>query len=171
MFNFIKFLQNPKTQMWHERFFNLAQHVSTWSNDSSTKVGCAIVDNDHNVCATGYNGYPRGYESQVADLRDIKIDKYMLTEHAERNAIYQASRRGIKLKGCSLYSTLFPCADCARAIIQSGIQEVIAPSFNHQDTRLKHWSESIQASERMFSLCKILVIDINELIDIEKVEN
>jgi dCMP deaminase len=121
------------TNKWHDRFFQLAAHISTWSKDS-TKVGCVIVGTEREILSTGYNGFPRGIqEGQEDDPRTQRPVKYQWTEHAERNAIYNAARNGIRLDGASLYTNWFPCSDCSRAIIQSGIKLVagIEPTYEH----------------------------------------
>jgi dCMP deaminase len=108
---------------WHEYFLNVCAVVAGKSKDESTKVGAVIVGPDHEIRSTGYNGFPRG----VRELKDRQHRplKYRYTEHAERNAIYQAARAGVCTNKCTLYvNSLPPCADCARAIIQAGIVEV-----------------------------------------------
>ena len=112
---------------WDNRFLELTQLISTWSKDTSTKVGAVIVDDVRNVRATGYNGIARGLSDDVPE-RFERPTKYFWVEHAERNAIYAAARRGESLEGCTLYCNHSPCADCARAIIQSGIKSVVFPA-------------------------------------------
>jgi dCMP deaminase len=117
---------------WDRRFMELARHIATWSKDRSTKVGVVIVGLDNDVRATGYNGFPRGIDDDVEDRHD-RPHKYRWTEHAERNAIYNAARAGVPLAGCRMYLPWFPCMDCARAIVQSGIDELVAlePDVTH----------------------------------------
>ena len=114
-------MENPVNQNqshWDKRFFDLASLVSSWSEDTSRKVGAIIVADTNEILSTGYNGLPRGVSSDV-ESRHSKNDgeKYFWFEHAERNAIYNSARNGMRLKGSTLYATLFPCADCARAIV------------------------------------------------------
>jgi dCMP deaminase len=111
---------------WDNRFLELAKLISSWSKDTSTKVGAVIVDDVRNVRATGYNGIPRNLSDDVEE-RSERPTKYFWVEHAERNAVYAAARRGESLEGCTLYCNHSPCADCARAIIQSGIKTVVFP--------------------------------------------
>jgi dCMP deaminase len=117
---------------WDDRFMRLAKHVSEWSKDRSTKVGCVIVGPDREVRSVGYNGFPRGVDDDV-DQRHMRPQKYAWTEHAERNAIYNAARIGIPLAGCTMYLPWFPCVDCARAIVQAGLSEIVAiePDLSH----------------------------------------
>jgi dCMP deaminase len=97
------------------------------SKDPNTHVGSVIADSDNVLVATGYNSLPRGLEIDEQELRISREngEKYLWIEHAERNAIYNAARRGTILKGCKVYVPWLPCADCARGIIQTGIAEVI----------------------------------------------
>ena len=112
---------------WDEYFLAIAEVVRTKSRDRETKIGAVIVDEDNQIVATGYNGFPRGVE--YSDERLTRPAKYDYFEHAERNAIFAAARRGIPLKGCRLYlaGKHFSCLDCARAIIQTGISAVFMP--------------------------------------------
>lgn len=99
----------------------LAEHVSAWSKDRSTKLGAVIVDDQKRIVSIGYNGFPRGVDDDI-DERHERPQKYLWTEHAERNAIYNARE---PLKGTTLYVPWNPCVDCARAIIQVGIERVV----------------------------------------------
>lgn len=109
---------------WNEYFFAMCDVAAMRSKDPSTKVGCVIIGPDMGTRATGYNGFPRG----VLDLEERYNDraiKYLLVEHAERNAMHQCAKVGVPLEGCILYvNNLPPCIECAKAIIQVGIREV-----------------------------------------------
>ncbi len=111
---------------WDEYFMGIAVFSSLRSKDPSTQVGACIVDKDHKVVSIGYNGMPRGIdESQVSWEKGEDLDsKYLYVCHAEFNAILN-TRNGSALDGCTLYVTLFPCNECAKAIIQTGIKEVV----------------------------------------------
>jgi dCMP deaminase len=89
-------------------------------------VGAVIADDDNTVLATGYNGFPRGVDTDEED-RWERPAKYDWVEHAERNAIYNAARKGIKLLGSTMYLPFkaYPCAPCMRAIIQAGIKRLV----------------------------------------------
>lgn len=132
---------------WDKKFVELSNLVATWSKDTNTKVGAVIVDQDNIVMSMGYNGFPRGCDDSIESRYD-RPDKYLFTEHAERNAIYQAGRHGVSLKGSSIYVTMFPCADCARAIIQCGVSKIIAPEpdVNHEKWG-KHFRVALQMCE------------------------
>ena len=100
---------------WDERFLRLAREISTWSKDRSTRVGAVIIGEDKTPGPYGFNGFPR-FVDDDRESRHERPEKYKWTEHAERNAIYNAARIGVPLKGCTMYVTHMPCADCARAI-------------------------------------------------------
>lgn len=110
----------------------LARHVATWSKDRSRGIGCVITGPDNEIRTTGYNGFPRGVDDEV-EARHARPAKYDWTEHAERNAVYNAARMGVPLDGCNLYVNMFPCMGCARAIVQAGIDTVIAPEPDLND--------------------------------------
>lgn len=111
---------------WDRWFLDLAEHVSKKSKDRSTQVGCVIVGEDNEVLSVGYNNFPRGVNDDI-DERHERPMKYSYVEHAERNAVYNAARQGIKLNGARAYLSWggFPCEHCTRALIQSGIKEII----------------------------------------------
>ena len=111
---------------WNKRFLKLAKHISEWSKDPSTQVGCVVVGPDREVRSTGFNGLPRGIEDNDERLNDREI-KYPLICHAEENAIMHAARIGISLKDCTAYVTWPPCTRCARSLIQAGISTIIYP--------------------------------------------
>lgn len=117
---------------WTKKFFDLSYLVASWSKDRSRKIGCVIVGPANEIRSVGYNGFPRGVNDDD-DSRHERPAKYKWTEHAERNAIYNAVRAGISTMDCKIYAPcLYPCADCARAIIQAGIIEVVCvePDWN-----------------------------------------
>lgn len=107
---------------WSERFMALAEHVATWSKDPSTQVGCVIVDKQNRVVSIGFNGFPRGVKDDVARYAD-RDTKLLFVAHAERNALDNAP---LSVDGCTLYTPLFPCNECAKSIIQKGISKVVS---------------------------------------------
>ena len=139
-----------ESNKWDLRFMDVAKLASSWSKDT-TKVGAVIVDNDGIVVSMGYNGLPRGCNDSIKE-RWLNPAKKLYAEHAERNSIYHAVRHGKPVVGCTLYSTLFPCADCAKAMIQSGIKTVVTtkPDFNN-----KSWGESFRAAITMLKEAKV----------------
>lgn len=106
---------------WDWRFLDLASHVAGWSKDPSTKVGAVIVNDKRQVLGMGYNGFPRGV-NDFAPRYENREAKLMFVAHAERNALDNTFADS---EGATLYSTLFPCTDCAKGIIQRGIKRVV----------------------------------------------
>lgn len=141
---------------WHNRFLELAEHISIWSKDKNKKIGAVIVDSNKRIISLGYNGFPQGMDDSIEE-RYERPQKYLYTEHAERNAIYTAARKGISVENCYIYisNNLFSCADCARAIIQSGIKGVICKTPDWENPR---WKESFKVSREMFEECGIELI-------------
>lgn len=121
---------------WDKRFMDLAEHFASWSKDLRRGVGAVIVDPDtRNVLSHGYNGLPRGLSDDLGERLE-RPAKYLWTEHAERNALYNAP---LSVRGATMYCTFFPCAECARAIIQCGIKRLVTrpPDLDHAT-----WGES-----------------------------
>jgi len=117
---------------WDERFMEMARMVASWSKDRSRKVGAVIVGTGGEIVSVGYNGFPRNADDEVED-RHERPAKYRWTEHAERNAIYNAARTGARLAETTIYLPWYPCMDCARSIVQSGIRCVVAIEPNWDD--------------------------------------
>jgi dCMP deaminase len=130
--------------------FLLAKQVGTKSVDRSRKVGVVIANRNREVVAVGFNAFPRG--TRDVEARHVRPAKYLWTEHAERNAIYDAARRGVGLDGCTMYLPWFPCMDCARAIVQSGIERLVALRPDLADRR---WGEHFGAAIQLFRECGV----------------
>lgn len=138
------------SEKWHLRFMELAELVSTWSKDPSTKTGAVVVGPDREIRATGYNGLVRGVDDNKPERLE-RPTKYDFFEHAERNAIYNACLTGTPLKGCVLYATHAPCTDCCRAIIQAGIKMVVTHRVEPRpDIKDATWRDKLGFSEQMF---------------------
>jgi dCMP deaminase len=146
-----------RSKDWDSRLLSLAKFVGEWSKDRSRKVGCVIADSQYSIRSIGYNGFPRGANDSV-DSRHARPDKYLWTEHAERNAIYHAARIGIPLDGCTIYVPWFPCMDCARAIVQSGITTLVALK---PDTKDAQWGEHFVAARALLKEAKVKVIFVS----------
>jgi len=157
---------------WDLFYIGLAEMWANKSKDRSTGVGAIIVGPDNEQRSAGYNGFPRKVDDNVECRHDRPL-KYEFTEHAERNAIYNAARMGTPVDGCVMYLNWWPlpCPDCARAVIQSGINEVIGPdrpfaSNVKGDTnvagREKDWQESFKTTKQMFEEAgvKVTVIPV-----------
>jgi dCMP deaminase len=134
---------------WTTRFLGLAEHIARWSKDPSSRVGAVIVRPDKTIASVGYNGFPRGVDDRLDRIQD-RSSKLLFTLHAEMNAILAAKE---PLKECSLFVWPFqPCAQCAGAIIQSGITQVFCPG-EHPD----RWAESFKAASQMFREAGVVV--------------
>ena len=142
------------------RFMQLAQLISTWSKDPSTKVGCVIVSPEKTILSMGYNGFPRGVNDNIPS-RQERPTKYDFVVHAEENALLNAGRNGTRLSGGVLYVTLPPCTRCAGSIIQSGIKEVIylEPEVQKQ---IPGWRDTLDISFTMFKEAGILYKSISK---------
>ena len=142
---------------WDEYFMGVAILASQRSKDPSTQVGACIVNDDNKIMSVGYNGLSRGCSDDEFpwDRKGEKDSdtKYPYVCHAELNAILNAG--GNSLKGCRIYVALFPCNECAKAIIQSGIKEVIYISDKYKDTDL------VMASKRMLQCAGIKLTPFN----------
>ena len=143
---------------WDIRFLELAKHISGWSKDPSTKVGCVVVGEDREIRSTGFNGFPRGISDDNERLTD-RNKKYPLICHAEENAIMHAARIGVSLKGSTAFVTWPPCSRCARSLIQAGIREVVYPSQKEIPER---WIEDFTVSNGMLEEAGVLVRTIDE---------
>ena len=131
---------------WDEYFMGVALLAAMRSKDPSTQVGACIVDKDNRILSTGYNGFPSGCsDDEFPWERDGGFcdTKYPFVVHAELNAILNA--RGKNLTGAKIYVALFPCNECAKAIIQAGIKEIIYLSDKYAET------DGVKASKRMLN--------------------
>ncbi len=152
---------------WDEYFMGLAHLSALRSKDPNTQVGAAIVDENHRVVSVGYNGFPTGVsDDEFPWSREggVLESKYAFVVHAELNAILNSQR---SVRGCTIYVSLFPCNECAKAIIQSGIKKIVYESdkYNGVDTNI--------ASKRMLKAAGVELVRISKTISInvEKKEN
>ena len=130
---------------WDEYFMGIAVLSAKRSKDPSTQVGACIVNKDNRIMSVGYNGMPRCCSDDEFpwDKNDNPLDsKYLYVCHAELNAILNCDRGNVR--DCICYTTLFPCNECAKAIIQSGMSEVVYMEDKYAD------SDSVVASKKMF---------------------
>ena len=133
-----------------EKFYSLAcYHADIFSRDPNTKVAAIVIDKNNNIRSIGYNGLPRRFEETTE--RWSKPNKYNYVVHAEANAIATAARNGVKLDGCILVSTLFPCNECGKLIIQAGIKKIVTCKPREESS----WLESFNFSKEMFDECGI----------------
>lgn len=146
---------------WDEYFMGLAHLSALRSKDPNTQVGAAIVDENHRVVSVGYNGFPTGVsddEFPWSREGDVLTSKYAFVVHAELNAILNSQR---SVRGCTIYVSLFPCNECAKAIIQSGIKKIVYESdkYNGVDTNI--------ASKRMLRAAGVELVCISNTISIQ----
>ena len=137
---------------WDEYFMGIAKLSAMRSKDPNTQVGACIVSADNRILSIGYNGSPNGFHDDVFpwDREGEPLNtKYLYVCHAEMNAIlnYRGSRKD--LEGAKVYVDLFPCNECAKAIIQSGISEVVYLSDKYEGT------EGNLAAKKIFEMCGI----------------
>lgn len=142
---------------WERRFLSMAELVSSWSKDPSTKVGAVIADPFNRVVSVGYNGPPRRTHDDVVADRDRKLRR---TIHAEKNAILFARR---DLFGCSLFVTHHPCAQCASLIAQAGIARVF--HLPTPDQFAVRWRDDMMEAQEIFDECGILLRVLNTSVD------
>ena len=127
---------------WDEYFMGVARLAARRSKDPNTQVGACIVSPDNIIISTGYNGLPNGCsDDEYPWEREGEETKYPYVVHAELNAILNANGRD--LRGSRLYVALFPCNECAKAIIQAGVKEVLYLSDKYASTA------ATRASKRM----------------------
>ncbi len=145
---------------WDEYFMGLAHLSAKRSKDPNTQVGAAIVDENHRVVSVGYNGLPKGCSDDEFPWEregDVLDTKYAFVVHAELNAILNSKW---PVNNCTIYVSLFPCNECAKAIIQSGIKRIVYESdkYNGVDTNI--------ASKRMLKAAGIELSKLQNTIDL-----
>lgn len=128
--------------VWDQRMIALAEHVAQWSKDPTTKVGAVITDSCNRIISVGYNGFPRWVNDTEERYADQQT-KYGFVVHAELNAILNANSA---VNGYNLYTTLFPCRECAKAILQAGITQVFYKDYRKDEF-----------TEQMFDEAKLYV--------------
>lgn len=137
---------------WDEYFMGIAKLSALRSKDPSTQVGACIVSDDNRILSIGYNGAPNGFvDSEFPWDRegDPLETKYFYVCHAELNAILNYRGHRKDLEGARIYVALFPCNECAKAIVQSGIKEVVYISDKYKD------QDNFIASKRLFDACGV----------------
>lgn len=138
---------NTGLSEWGNRYLSLAKEISTWSKDPSRKIGAVAVGEKGQILAQGYNGFPRGILDNPDRYND-RVVKYKLVVHAEMNVIYNATFNGVSLDGARLFVYGLPvCSECAKGIIQVGIQSVTI--FTDQEVP-PVWNESWTITQEMF---------------------
>lgn len=148
------------------KFYKLAKYAADlFSKDPNTKVGCVCIEpNSLHIKSFGYNGFPRKLVEN--ETKWSKDNKYPYVVHAEMNMICNASLNGVSLQNSILITTMFPCNECAKLLIQSGIKTIISKKPNMSSSK---WGESFKISQDMFKELNIEIIileddEINEII-------
>lgn len=150
----IRYIMTTKREnclSWDNYFMGVAKLSAQRSKDPSTQVGACIVNEDKRIIGTGYNGFPEGIDDDALPWEregNFLDTKYAYVCHAEANAILNCvlKPRGC---GCTLYVTMYPCNECAKLIIQSGIRKVVYLENKHKGT------DSVTASEKMFNMAGV----------------
>ena len=120
------------------------------SKDPNTQVGACIVSPEHKIMSMGYNGFPKGCsDDEFPWNREGEDNKYFYSTHSELNAIL--NYRGGSLEGSTIYVTLFPCNECAKAIIQAGIREIVYDSDKYEHTM------AVMASKKMLKSAGVIL--------------
>jgi dCMP deaminase len=156
-------MKNPGNKVkWYRRFLAVADLAASWSKDTSKQVGSAIYNPEtRSILSVGYNGLVRGMDDENPAFHERPL-KYALFEHAERNAIFNSVRHGIRLEGMGIAVTWPPCADCARAVVQSGISEVIVHEPKLSPEELTRWAESMAIAEDILQFGKVTYMQVRK---------
>lgn len=142
---------------WINYFLGIAEQIKLKSKDESTQIGAIIVGKDKEIRSTGYNSFPRGLDDNRPERQERPV-KYFYMCHAEVSSIANAAKIGVSIDGCSMYLTSgAPCADCARAIINSGIKTVYCKEVCTTKNEEK-WRESQSIALEMLKECGVEVI-------------
>lgn len=143
----------------HRTILGQCYREASESPDTSTQIGAVVVGRFGVVkfSTLSHNGFIHGWDPTVEDLERPR--KYQVIEHAERRAIYRAAKGGIQLEGCTLYSTWAACADCARAIVESGFVRLVRHHPPHDDA-VDRWMESVALGDEMMKSGGVEIVDI-----------
>ena len=141
---------------WDQYYMDICRVVGTRSKDPNTQIGCVVVGPAHEIRSTGYNSFPRGIRDNVPERLE-RPTKYLWMEHAERNAICNAARAGTATEGCTIYVEIMPCMDCARAIVQAGICQVVVSDARMSQYSSDYYDQHFGLVEVLFQEAGILV--------------
>ena len=141
---------------WEEYFMGVAKLSAQRSKDPNTQVGACIVNDDNKIISCGYNGAPRGFSDDIMPWDregDFLTTKYAYVAHAELNAILNSNT---DLRGTTIYVELFPCNECAKAIIQAGIKKVVYASDKYNGT------DGNIVAKKLFDECGVEYVEYKE---------
>lgn len=145
---------------WHEKHMRLAKFEAVQkSKDPNTKVACLIVDQENSILVSGYNGLPRNVSDTID--RISRPAKYDWVQHAEANAVSNAARNGVRLRGGTAYVTQFPCSTCAGQLINAGITRIVVEDGAIVETYRKNY----EIATAMFKEAGVEVVSISPLTD------
>lgn len=139
---------------WKNRLLKMAKEVSSWSKDTSTKVGAVITTMDGSPISWGFNGMAKGIDDTIPE-RSVRPTKYKWMCHAERNAMDLSQGN---LNNCVMFVTFSPCSNCAQSIIQRGIKTVIVDENYTADKVPMHWREDMAIALEMLKESGVSVI-------------
>jgi len=149
-------------------FMAIAAICSYRSKDPNTQHGCVIVSERNRILSTGYNGFPEGCSDD--EFPWTSPEKYPIAEHSERNAIYNAVGSGRDLRNSTLYlyseKGYYPCAECARGIIQVGIKKIVMASQIKEDAENWHWTPTFKMFEAAGVEIEIMQSAIDAFLDV-----
>ncbi len=157
----MNYIKRNKVLSWDDYFMGIAHLSAMRSKDPSTQVGACIVNPQKRVVGIGYNGFPTGIDDDQFPWHaseNYQESKYAYVVHAELNAILNATQ---KLDGCAIYVSLFPCNECAKAIIQSGIKELV-----YEDDKYAH-TDAVQASKRMLQAAGVKLRQLDHQVGLQ----
>ena len=142
------------------KYIKLVRYMADlFSKDPNTKVGCLLLaPQSLQILSLGYNGFPRGVNENILDRWERPL-KYSFVEHSERNCLYNACRSGVSTLNSIAVTTMFPCSDCCRALIQSGVKTVVTKT---PDYELPKWGKDFEISKVMFEESGVAVILFDE---------
>ena len=145
---------------WDDYFMGLAHLSAKRSKDPSTQVGAVIVTNEHRVVGIGYNGFPNGCDDDEfpwAREGEYAQTKYPFVVHAELTASVNSNQQ---CRNCTIYVSLFPCNECAKAIIQSGIKRIVYECDKYADT------DGVKASKRMLKAAGVELVQLDHTVSL-----
>ena len=141
------------------KYLEIANAISKFSKDPSTKVGAIAINDKGIILSTGYNGFPRGVNDDAARYENREV-KYKLISHAEQNLVAQAAYAGHSLRGSTVFlSGLFPCSSCAKSLIQAGVSTIISPPPDKND----RWKDDAEWSKILLDEAQVETIYVEEI--------
>jgi len=158
----LSYVRSLSLARWDAFFMEMAFLVASKSKDRSVKVGAVAVGEGNTMLSMGYNGFVR-FADDDDDERHARPEKYNWTAHAELNVVCNAARNGTSLLRATMYTTSHPCIECAKAIVQAGIEEIVIPSKEDdafwQNGRWGEWEDNFKKAREIMHEANIRIID------------